>query len=118
MKKMSDEVMSTKRLTLNIQPPPKETACSSMKRISRSAVGSSAIESVPAMPVAYEIVFHLPVKPYCRVERFSGSRGNYYELEDGAHIKVHTVPAWCRRCGKVTDCEEVQSQEKIDNELA
>lgn len=66
------------------------------------------------MPAMYEFRF----LPEGRVQRFAGSRGNYYEFPDGSRIDVQTTPAWCRRCGKLSDGESIESLEQIDRELA
>lgn len=66
------------------------------------------------MPGMYEIRF-LPDGP---VAEFAGSRGNYYELDDGSHLDMHTTPIWCLHCGKVTHGERIESLEEIDRQLA
>ncbi|HEV2296784.1 MAG TPA: hypothetical protein VGR35_23280 [Tepidisphaeraceae bacterium] len=66
------------------------------------------------MPGFYEIRW-LPDGP---TERFAGSRGNYYEFEDGSHLDMDTTPAWCRHCGKVTHGEEIEPLAEIDKKLA
>ena len=66
------------------------------------------------MPAFYEIRW----LPDGRTEKFAGSRGNYYEFEDGSHLDVETTPAWCRRCGKFTHAEEIESLADIDKKLA
>ena len=66
------------------------------------------------MPGMYEIKY----LPEGRVERFFGSRGNYYEFEDGSRLDVHTIPAWCRRCAGMTHGENVETLEEIDRQLA
>ena len=63
----------------------------------------------------YEIKF----LPEGRVERFYGSRGNYYEFEDGSRLDMHTTPVWCRRCcGEVTHGERIESTQDIDRQIA
>jgi hypothetical protein len=47
-----------------------------------------------------------------------GSRGNWYELEDGSRLKVQTTPIWCRRCNGITEGEQVESLGEIDQRLA
>jgi hypothetical protein len=66
------------------------------------------------MPSLYEIR-HLPDGT---TEEFPGSRGNYYELEDGLHIDVRSRPVWCRRCGEFTEGESIESLDEIDRQLA
>jgi hypothetical protein len=66
------------------------------------------------MPAVYEIRF----LPEGRVAHFVGSRGNYYEFPDGSHLDVQTTPVWCRRCGRVTNGEQIESLEEIDRQLA
>lgn len=56
--------------------------------------------------------------PEGRVAEYAGSRGNYYEFEDGSTLEVLTTPVWCRRCGGITDGEEVESVEAIDRKIA
>jgi len=66
------------------------------------------------MPAFYEISF-LPSE---RVEQFAGSRGNYYEFEDGTRLDMHTTPVWCRRCIEITHGEEIETLEEINQQLA
>jgi hypothetical protein len=66
------------------------------------------------VPAYYEIKF----LPDGRVEEFAGSRGNYYEFDDGSRLDVEAVPAWCRRCGDIAHGERVEPLEKIDRHLA
>src|SRR5689334_12324091 len=66
------------------------------------------------VPGFYEITF----LPEGRVEQFAGSRGNYYEFEDGCHLDVETRPVWCRRCGRVTHGEAIASLVELDRQLA
>ena len=66
------------------------------------------------MPGLYEIRW----LPDGRTERFAGSRGNYYEFEDGSHLNMETTPVWCRQCGEVTHGEEIESLSEIDKKLA
>jgi hypothetical protein len=65
------------------------------------------------MPAVYEIKF----LPSGEVREFYGSRGDYYELEDGSHINVLSGPVWCHRCNDFTDGEYVGSLEEIDQHL-
>jgi hypothetical protein len=66
------------------------------------------------MPAKYEIAF-LPNGPKLK---FSGTRGNYYEFQDGRRLELHTDPVWCRNCKKVTHGEVIDSIEKIDDRIA
>ena len=66
------------------------------------------------MPAYYRITF----RPEGRVEEFAGTRGNYYEFEDGARIEVRTRPVWCRRCSKVTHGEDIEPLTEIEQEIA
>src|SRR3954451_5521699 len=66
------------------------------------------------MPAVYEIKF-LPSE---RVEFFAGSRGNYYEFEDGARLDMHTTAVWCRRCIKITHGEQIETLAEIDQQFA
>ena len=66
------------------------------------------------MPASYEITF----LPECRVVEFDPSRGNYYELDDGSRLDMRITPVWCRRCGGVSEGEEVEPLLKIDKRLA
>ena len=56
------------------------------------------------MPVMYEIAY----LPEGRLADFAGSRGNYYEFEDGSHVDLQSTPVWCHRCGKVTHGESIK----------
>src|SRR5688500_19585778 len=69
---------------------------------------------MPRMPSMYKIRY----QPQGKVERFYGSRGNYYEFEDGTHLDVHTNPAWCRACGGLTHGERIDSMAQIDQQIA
>lgn len=71
-------------------------------------------EYYSSMPVSYEISF-LPNGP---VEKFAGSRGNYYKFDDGSHQDVLATPVWCRCCKKVTEGEELRSLWDIDKTVA
>ncbi len=66
------------------------------------------------MPAMYQIAF----APEGRTERFFGSRGNYYELEEGSHLDVYTTPVWCHHCASVTHGEDIWSLELLDQRLA
>ena len=49
------------------------------------------------MPVLYEIHW-LPDR---RVEKFAGSRGNYYEIPNSEPLDIDTIPVWCHQCEKL-----------------
>ena len=66
------------------------------------------------MPFHYEFRFF----PDGRVEQFCGSRGNYYEFQDGSRLDMYTTPVWCRRCCKITHGEKADTVEEIDQQLA
>jgi hypothetical protein len=66
------------------------------------------------MPAFYQIKF-VPDRP---VTKFAGSRGNYYEVEDGSHLDMETTPVWCRRCERVTHGEEIETLEVMDQKIA
>lgn len=66
------------------------------------------------MPGYYEIL----LLPQHRKLGFAGSRGNYYEFEDGSHLEMHTTPVWCHRCAKITHGEEIEPLEEIERVLA
>ncbi len=66
------------------------------------------------MPALYE----LRNLPQGTSKTLVGSRGNYYEFEDGSRIDVHSAPVWCRRCGDFVDGEVIESLEEIDQQLA
>jgi hypothetical protein len=66
------------------------------------------------MSLFYDVIF----QPENRVEGFCESRGNCYQLADGSRVAVQTTPVWCRRCGTVTDGEEVEPLDEIDRRLA
>lgn len=66
------------------------------------------------MPAMYEIEY----MPEGRVERFFGSRGNYYEFEDGSRLDMHTTPVWCRQCGDFRHGEEIETIQDIDKRIA
>jgi hypothetical protein len=66
------------------------------------------------MPALYEI----RCLPKGTTDEFAGSRGNYYEFEDGSRIDVRSEPVWCRRCGNYTHGESIESLDEIDRQLA
>jgi hypothetical protein len=66
------------------------------------------------MPAIYEITF----RPDGSATEFAGSRGNYYEFEDGSHLDMETTPVWCRRCERVTHGEEIETLEVMDQKIA
>lgn len=66
------------------------------------------------MPASYRFTF----LSEGRVQDFSGSRGNYYRLENGIHIRLHSAPVWCERCAKITHGENIDSIEEIDKQIA
>lgn len=66
------------------------------------------------MPALYEIRY----LPEATTKEFGGSRGNYYEFEDGSHIDVRSEPVWCRQCGDYTDGESIEPLKEIDRQLA
>jgi hypothetical protein len=63
-------------------------------------------------------LYRLTFLPEQRTQDFAGSRGNYYRLDDGSQITLHSRPVWCNRCDKVTHGEEIESIEEIDKEIA
>ncbi len=69
---------------------------------------------VHAMPAIYEIRY----LPRGNTEEYYGSRGNYYEFDDGSHIEVRSRLVWCRRCGQYADGESIESLDEIDRQLA
>ena len=66
------------------------------------------------MPLSYLLTF----LPEGRSEPFAGSRGNYYRLEDGREIELHSDPVWCTRCGTVTHGERLEPVAEIDKRIA
>ena len=66
------------------------------------------------MPAVCEIRF----LPGGETRKFYGSRGDYYELEDGTHIDVISALVWCPRCGEFTDGEVIAGLAEIDHLLA
>ena len=66
------------------------------------------------MPAVYQIQF----TPSGEAREYFGSRGDYYELEDGTHIDVRSQPVWCRRCGAFTDGESIERLDEIDQQIA
>jgi hypothetical protein len=66
------------------------------------------------MPAVYDIKF----LPSGEVRKFYGSRGDFYELEDGSHLDVRSGPVWCRRCRGFTDGESIESLAEIDGQIA
>jgi hypothetical protein len=66
------------------------------------------------MPALYEIRY----LPGGSTEEHCGSRGNYYEFDDGSRIELWSRPVWCRRCGHYTDGESIESLDEIDRHLA
>ena len=65
------------------------------------------------MPVAYLITF----QPSGKTVAFSGSRGNYYELENGMQIIMETEPVWCHVCAKIGHGESIKSPAEIDQAM-
>ena len=65
------------------------------------------------MPVLYDIVF----LPGGEVQQFGGSRGNYYELEDGNYLDLDSFRCGVRDAGDPHG-EDLGSLEKLDQELA
>ena len=63
-------------------------------------------------------MYEILVRPHGRAELFPGTRGNYYELDDGKHIDVETTPVWCRRCGDFRHGERIEPVAEIDRQLA
>ena len=74
---------------------------------------SSLPRGTSPMPPVYEITF-FPSGDVCE---FFGSRGDYYELEDGSHLDVWSKLVWCRRCGDFTEGESIEALEEIDRHL-
>jgi hypothetical protein len=66
------------------------------------------------MPALFEITF----LPGGRKQRFAGSRGNYYRLDDGGQIDLHSHPVWCRRCSTISHGERIESVDDIDRQIA
>src|SRR4051812_31310696 len=65
------------------------------------------------MPAVYEIKF----LPSGETLPFYGSRGNYYELDDGTQIDVRAAPVWCDRCNEFAEGESIEILEEIDQQL-
>jgi hypothetical protein len=66
------------------------------------------------MPGVYQIKF----LPGGETREFYGSRGDYYEFDDGSHIDVRSGPVWCRRCNGFTDGESIEGLDEIERQLA
>jgi hypothetical protein len=66
------------------------------------------------MPALYRLLS----LPAATAEELCGSRGNYYELEDGSHIDLRSRPVWCRKCRCYTDGESIESLDEIDRQLS
>jgi hypothetical protein len=66
------------------------------------------------MPAVYQITF----LPSGETRVFCGSRGDYYEFDDGSQIDVRSTPVWCDRCHGFKDGESIESLEEIDQQLA
>jgi hypothetical protein len=62
--------------------------------------------------------YALTYQPDGRVERFAGSRGNYYEWTDGTRLEMDTTPAWCHACAAVRHGEQLQTVEELDQQIA
>jgi hypothetical protein len=75
---------------------------------------SLVLEMGDDVPASYTITF----LPDGRVERFFGSRGNYYEFADGSHLDIYAEPVWCNRCHRVTHGEAIPTIEALDQRLA
>jgi hypothetical protein len=65
------------------------------------------------MPATYQIRFSDSSN---QIEWF-GSRGFYYEFEDGATIGLHPTIAWCCQCEAFIDAEWIPSLEHVEEEL-
>ena len=65
------------------------------------------------MPALYRIKY-LPDGPEMDV---CGTRGNYYEFDDGSRLDVHTTLIWCRQCATIRDGERIESLEDIDRQI-
>jgi hypothetical protein len=48
-----------------------------------------------------------------RVEEFCGHRGYYYVLGPDTLLCFFPMPAWCRHCGAVRLCEDLEPADKI-----
>lgn len=66
------------------------------------------------MPAFYQLTFG----PDGRIQRFAGTRGNYYEWPDGTRLEIDTTPAWCHRCAAVRHGERLETVEEIDQQIA
>ena len=63
-------------------------------------------------------VYRIKLLPSGETREFYGSRGDYYELEDGTHIDVRSGPVWCRRCKDFMDGESIEGLEDLDRQIA
>jgi hypothetical protein len=52
-----------------------------------------------------------------RTSEYAGTRGNYYEFDDGSTIGVKSRPVWCKVCKAVTDGEWIESVEELKQEI-
>src|SRR5436853_69594 len=66
------------------------------------------------MPSVYEISF----SPSGETREYFGSRGDYYELEDGTYVDVRSTPVWCHLCHDFTGGESIEGLDEIDRQLA
>jgi hypothetical protein len=66
------------------------------------------------MPAVYQIRF----LPGDEIREVYGSRGDYYELENGTQIDLRSSPVWCPRCNDFTDGESFDTLEEIDQQIA
>jgi hypothetical protein len=66
------------------------------------------------MPGLYEIEFF----PESRKEQMAGSRGNYYEFEDGSHLDLRSQPVWCCTCGNFSHGERIETLAELDRQIA
>ena len=63
-------------------------------------------------------VFTLTFSPSERVQKLYGSRGDWYEWEDGARLGVRSKPVYCHQCGDFTDGESIETVAEITQQIA
>src|SRR5690242_6056291 len=59
-------------------------------------------------------ITHLPSG---KVEWLGSAAGCWYRMEDGSLLKVHSLPAWCERCGRVANGESLGSIQEVEKQL-
>lgn len=98
---------------LRAAPLGKATGVDAPERVSHGGC-TTTVGYKSGVPAMYEILFH----PEAVARKFAGSRGNYYEFEDGSRLEMRTRPVWCRQCLDIGHGEDLETLNEIDAALA